>query len=138
MVLGEILNKCDAFYNAKEMCFEALDTKCDSDENTQAFINFAFTNIEKYHNYYNSILSTMSDIGVFTENSSDTNLSNIFIMRNILKEKIALIDRIMSGVYYSVNVSTISKLRKDLLDDLIYVEGIINKTVWTTEVNVRS
>lgn len=137
MLLGELIDKCDFLEKNIKVYFSSVSKGEVEGENVNALIKGSSDDIERYYNYYYTILNVSNSIKVELREGKETTLGNVFIIRDTLNKKIEFLDKIIVDNNYNIVLTDLIAKKNDLIEDLFYINTIVSKTIWSTEVNVK-
>jgi len=137
MLLGELVDKCDVLRDNIDLCIKSVSKGEVDGENVSLLIKSSFSDIEKYYNYYHTMLNTTNSIKVDRGEGKSITLNQAFILRDILVKKIEFLDKIIVDNNYNIDLKDVLSIKNDLLDNLYYTNSLINKTIWSTEIDVK-
>ncbi len=137
MLLGELIDKCDFLEKNIKVYFSSVSKGEVEGENINALIKGSSNDIERYYNYYYTVLNVSNSIKVELREGKQTTLNNVFLLRDTLSKRIEFLDKIIVDNSYNVILSDLIDKKEEIVEDLFYINNIINKTIWSTEVNVK-
>lgn len=138
MLLGDLINKYKQLednVNGYQKSTEEMDL---DGNRLNILINETFDDITKHYSYFYETLNFARNIKVNLNDSEDVTLFKVFMLRDITKRKLEFINTILYENSYNLDLESLLKERKTLTSNLQYLEGLINKTIWSVEIDSES
>lgn len=138
MLLGELINKYTDLDSKINMYHKSVENMDLDGNRLNTILSEVFDDISKYYSYLYSLKSSIQDIHVKLNEGEEVTLYNVFMLRDITSKKLGFIDAVIKENSYDLDLNSLIDTRKSLVGDLQYLDSVINKTVWSTEVDSKS
>lgn len=138
MLLGELINKYIDLDSKINMYYKSVENMDLDGSRLNTILSEVFDDISKYYSYLYSLKSSIQDIYVKLNENEEVTLYNVFMLRDITSKKLNFIDNVIKENSYDLDLNSLIDTRKSLVEDLQYLDSVINKTVWSMEVDSKS
>lgn len=138
MFLGELIQKYEEIDRKIDLYQNSLSSNELDGNKINIFINDLFEDISKSYNYKYSVYDNLKGIEVELREGERVSLYKVFMLRDITKTKLKILDIIIENNCYDLDMSSLFSNRESLVSDLVYINTIINKEIWSRDLDIKS
>lgn len=138
MLLGELLDKYNDLDTKINTCYKSIENMDLDGNRLNTILTEVFEDISKYYSYLYSFKSSIQNITVKLNDKEEVTLYNVFMLWEITNKKIDFIDTVIKENSYDLDLNSLIETRKSLVGDLQYLGSIINKNIWSSEIDSKS
>jgi len=136
MLLGELIEKLTILEDQISDIKTYLHNKDIDDSDYKVVINILYSCKFEYETCKEQVNSIINKIEVITADDKKTFLSNLFILKKAMVERIEVITYLLRNRCSNSEIFvSLMKDKKEYNKELLYICNFINKTIWNTNID---
>ena len=139
MLLGELIHKKEFLKTQVDDIKCYIGSSSSVTDGDSKILDVFYNNVWEYENCVRSVNEAFLNIEVDMGKEKKVSLDKIMVLESSLKEKIALLTDIIRHKCFTYgDVSKLISQKHSFIQELMYVSSLVNKTIWSFEIDNKS